>query len=129
MNKLDRLIRKTRAAVLDLQGPEGPQEPEEPREQPEGGSVRSKLDAILALLEQMQKEAERPMGTKQAAEFLGLSVSYILKLTSRGEIAHTKSAGGKRVYFSRGELTAWARAHPVKTREQIKKEVQNANRR
>ena len=42
----------------------------------------------------------------EAAEYTGMSKSYLYKLTSTGKIAHYKP-GGKLIYFNREELEAW----------------------
>lgn len=42
----------------------------------------------------------------EAAEYTGMSKSYLYKLTSTGKIAHYKPSG-KLIYFNREELEAW----------------------
>ena len=55
-----------------------------------------------------QEHSPRPLGIEQAAAFLGLSQSYLYRLTSERRIPHYKSRGGKRVYFDPEDLKAWA---------------------
>ena len=62
---------------------------------------------------------DHPLGVKQAAKRLGISESYLYKLTSRREIPHFKSRGGKRVYFKREDLDSWAFGKRVRTVEEI----------
>ena len=64
-----------------------------------------------------------PMTVEQAADFLGLSVSYIYRLTSERRIPHFKSQGGKRTYFDPDDLRAWAYGRRVATEEDIDQEA------
>ena len=43
---------------------------------------------------------------EEPAQYLGISKSYLYKLTSRGAIPHYKPFG-KMVYFNRKELVKW----------------------
>ena len=43
---------------------------------------------------------------EETAQYLGISKSYLYKLTSRGAIPHYKPFG-KMVYFNRKELVKW----------------------
>lgn len=72
--------------------------------------IRSKLDA-----------SDGPLGLRDAARFLGISHSYLYRLTSSDEIAHFKSAGGKKLYFRREDLNRWCLAHRIKTREELER--------
>ena len=60
-----------------------------------------------------QEHSARPLDIKQAAAFLGLSQSYLYRLTSKRRIPHYKSRGGKRVYFDPEDLQAWAYGRKV----------------
>ncbi len=62
---------------------------------------------------------DHPLGVKQAAKRLGISESYLYKLTSRREIPHFKSRGGKRVYFKAEDLDSWAYGRRVETSQEI----------
>jgi excisionase family DNA binding protein len=55
---------------------------------------------------------------KEAAQFMGLSSSYLYKLTSRGKIPHYKPSG-KMIYFNREELERWLQQGRKKTDEEI----------
>ncbi|HYG17161.1 MAG TPA: helix-turn-helix domain-containing protein [Bacteroidia bacterium] len=58
-------------------------------------------------------EADELLTIKQAAQLLCLSVPTIYSLVSRAEIPVNKR--GKRLYFSKAELTAWIKAGRKKT--------------
>lgn len=79
-----------------------------------------KLDKIESLLSKSptaQPEADTLLTIQQAAEVLCLSVPTIYGLVHKAEIPVNKR--GKRLYFSKQELTAWIKAGRKKTREEI----------
>ena len=59
----------------------------------------------------------------EAARYLGISKSYLYKLTMRQLIPHYKPLG-KMCYFNRQELEAWLQANRVSTSEEIEQEAQ-----
>ncbi len=54
----------------------------------------------------------------EAAEYLGVSRSYIYKLTMRREIPHYKPMG-KMCYFNRAELEQWLQRNRVATETEL----------
>jgi len=70
------------------------------------------------------------LGTKtvftfnEAAQYCGLSRSYLYKLTSAGLVPHYKPAG-KMLYFSKAELDIWLLKGAVKTADTINNEAIN----
>ena len=60
----------------------------------------------------------------EAAKYMGISKSYLYKLTMRREIPHFKSPTGKMCYFNRAELEKWLQSNRVSTESEI---VQQAN--
>lgn len=56
--------------------------------------------------------------TDEAAKYMGIKVSYLYKLTMRGEIPHYKP-NGKMCYFKRTELEQWLLTNPVSTSADI----------
>lgn len=77
----------------------------------------NKLENIERLLleksKEPQPEADEFLTVSQAAEILNLSVPTIYGLTQRAEIPVCKR--GKRLYFSKQELTNWIKAGRKKT--------------
>jgi excisionase family DNA binding protein len=59
---------------------------------------------------------------KEAAEYAGLSLSHLYKLTSAGKIPHSKPRG-KKIYFSLPELERFLLSNPVKVMEQVQAEA------
>jgi excisionase family DNA binding protein len=56
--------------------------------------------------------------TDEAARYMGISKSYLYKLTMRGEIPHYKPMG-KMCYFNRVEIEQWLQQNPVATSTEI----------
>lgn len=80
----------------------------------------SKVENIERLLQQKaepQPEADKHLTIQQAAEFLTLSVPTIYGLVSKAQLPVSKR--GKRLYFSKQELTEWIKAGRKKTVSEI----------
>lgn len=56
--------------------------------------------------------------SEEAARYMGVKLSYLYKLTHRGEIPHYKP-NGKMCYFKRTELEEWLTANPVATSTEL----------
>ena len=59
----------------------------------------------------------------EAAKYLGISKSYLYKLTMQQKIPHYKPMG-KMCYFNRQELEAWLQANRIATAEEIEQKAQ-----
>ena len=62
--------------------------------------------------------------TDEAAAYLGVSKSYIYRLTSRNEIPCYKPLG-KMCYFDRSELEEWIRSNRAATGAEISQQAQS----
>ncbi len=60
----------------------------------------------LEQIEKLLKGRKTVLSLREAAEYLGLSVSYLYKLSASGTVPHSKP-NGKKVYFSKNDLDAW----------------------
>ena len=60
----------------------------------------------------------------EAARYMGISKSYLYKLTMRQQIPHYKPMG-KMCYFNRAELENWLQNNRVTTDEEIKERANN----
>lgn len=79
-------------------------------------------------LEEMQRELAKDIATKiifctkevltadEAAKYMGVSKSYLYKLTGKKEIPHYKPMG-KMCYFNRKELEAWLQRNKIELLE------------
>lgn len=61
--------------------------------------------------------------SEEAARYLGISKSYLYKLTMQQKIPHYKPLG-KMCYFNRQELEAWLQTNRVATDEEINRDAQ-----
>lgn len=61
--------------------------------------------------------------SEEAARYLGVSMSYLYKLTMRREIPHYKPLG-KKCYFNRLELENWLQSNRVATATEISDEAE-----
>lgn len=62
--------------------------------------------------------------SEEAARYMGISKSYLYKLTMRQQIPHYKPMG-KMCYFNRAELETWLQNNRVATSEEINKRANN----
>ena len=70
-----------------------------------------------------QPESDKLLTIKQAAEIIHLSVPTIYGLVQRSEVPVCKR--GKRLYFSKQELTAWIMSGRKRTIAEIDEDVKN----
>lgn len=76
-----------------------------------------KIQAIEGSIEQLKEQmwtVKEVLTTTEASVYLGVSESYIYKLTSSKLIPHYKP-NGKLVYFNRKELCKWVMRNRVQT--------------
>lgn len=89
-------------------------------------SLYQKVENIERLLqekEEVSQEADQLLSIQQAAELLKLSVPTLYGLVSRSALPVSKK--GKRLYFSKQELTDWVKAGRKKTQAEIQAEASN----
>ena len=85
--------------------------------------VDAQKDAVLRDIigEEVRKvldEKKDLMKIDEAAEFLGLSKSYLYKKTMTGEIPFYRPLG-KVMYFEKSALVEWIRSHPSRTNQDL----------
>lgn len=64
-------------------------------------------DMVTANITHVHKEV---LTCKEAARYMGVSLSYLYKLTMKGDIPHYKPMG-KICYFNRRELEQWLQSN------------------
>ena len=62
--------------------------------------------------------------SEETAQYLGISKSYLYKLTMKQQIPHYKPMG-KMVYFNRKELEEWVLSHRISTTDEISERANN----
>ena len=66
--------------------------------------VVSQLSTPLTAQDQ---HSDRWMDAKQAADYLGMTVTALHKLTAADAIPHTQAAPNAKLYFQRSQLDSW----------------------
>ena len=82
------------------------------------------LQEIKNLLQEVQGSPKEVLTSDEAARYMGISKSYLYKLTMRQQIPHYKPMG-KMCYFNRAELENWLQNNRVATDEEIKERATN----
>lgn len=77
-------------------------------------------DLITANIISTTKEV---LTSREAAKYMGISLSYLYKMTMNSEIPHYKPCG-KMVYFNRKELEAWLQRNRFSTDEELNQKAQ-----
>ena len=82
--------------------------------------LKKVADLITANIINATKEV---LTSDEAARYMGVSKSYLYKLTMRGQIPHYKPMG-KMCYFNRLELEKWLQGNRIATDEEISQQAQ-----
>ena len=82
--------------------------------------LKQVADLITANIIGTQKEV---LTSDEAARYLGISKSYLYKLTMRQQIPHYKPMG-KMCYFNREELESWLQSNRIATGDEISQQAQ-----
>ena len=69
------------------------------------------IEVHLELIKTLLLGNKKTLTLEEACEYTGYKLSYMYKLTSRGEIPHYKR--GKKVFFDKDELDAWMISNKV----------------
>ena len=85
--------------------------------------ILEKLEEIKSLLTLLNPN-KNFYTTKEAAEYIGVSHSYLFKLMSKGLISYTKPSG-KIAYFSKESLDNYLSLNRIKTQDEIDTEADN----
>ncbi len=82
--------------------------------------LKQLADMITANIISTQKEV---LTSDEAARYMGVSKSYLYKLTMKQQIPHYKPMG-KMCYFKREELEQWLQTNRVATSTEIAQQAQ-----
>lgn len=79
----------------------------------------------LTIIEELLKERSlKPLTFRETCTYLGVSSSYLYKLTSTGSIKHYKPTG-KLIYFEKKDLDNWLLQSPIKSIQETEQEAVN----
>ena len=70
--------------------------------------MKKELNQIIKKIESISNNNDEIMDIKDICKYLGMSKSYLYKLTMKGAIPHYKPLG-KRIYFSKLEIDKWVK--------------------
>lgn len=87
-------------------------------------SIREMIDEKLTSITLARKPF---LTTKEVAKYLGLTETYIRKMTHNREIPHYKPMG-KNLYFNREEIDEWVLQSRVATADEIRAEARQRRR-
>ncbi len=89
-----------------------------------GNKIKEVADPIAA----NSINTKEVLTSTEAARYMGVSMSYLYKLTMRKEIPHYKPMG-KLCYFNRAELERWLQGNRVSTEAELNERADNFCRR
>jgi len=81
--------------------------------------LKEVADLVTANIISCKKEV---LTSDEAAAYMGVSKSYLYKLTARKEIPHYKP-NGKMCYFNRKELEQWLQSNRVSTDAELSQQA------
>lgn len=81
--------------------------------------LKKVADLVTANIINCTKEV---LTSDEAAKYMGISKSYLYKLTMRQQIPHYKPMG-KMVYFDRLELEKWLKLNRISTTDEIEQKA------
>lgn len=84
------------------------------------GDIKELADKVAERVMMATKEV---LTSDEAARYMGISLSYLYKLTMKHEIPHYKPMG-KMCYFNRQELESWLQSNRVSTEAEISRKAQ-----
>jgi len=76
------------------------------------------LEHRLEVTENLLFQSKEVLTVEEAAKFLGLSKSFVYKMTHEGTIPFYKP-NGKVCYFEKNELLEWMRKNRVSTKDEV----------
>jgi len=84
--------------------------------------IENMMNGIMQRLDKMEANAllttKEVLTSDEAATYMGITKSYLYKLTMRREIPHSKPRG-KMCYYNRKELEEWLQRNRVATDEEL----------
>ena len=92
--------------------------------------ILKELHELKQLVRQQGLAQKEVISAEECAELLGVSVSYVYRLTSEKRLPHYKPQG-KKIYFKRAELLDWLLSHRIspdaELTEHVTKRVRQAS--
>ncbi|EDB5228013.1 MULTISPECIES: helix-turn-helix domain-containing protein [Gammaproteobacteria] len=86
------------------------------------GAILKELYELKQLVRQQGQAQKEVLSAEECAELLGVSVSYVYRLTSEKRLPHYKPQG-KKIYFKRDELLDWLLSHRISPDAELNEHV------
>lgn len=86
--------------------------------------LKQRIENLEAAVKMATINTKEVLTFDEAAKYLGMSKSYLYKLTSTKRIPHYKPTG-KMNYFNRIELDQWLQANRVSTEVELSQKAQS----
>ncbi|MFM4895192.1 helix-turn-helix domain-containing protein [Aeromonas caviae] len=86
------------------------------------GAILKELYELKKLVRQQGQAQKEVLCAEECAELLGVSVSYVYRLTSEKRLPHYKPQG-KKIYFKRDELLGWLLSHRISPDAELNEHV------
>ncbi|MFS4448695.1 helix-turn-helix domain-containing protein [Maribacter sp. 2307UL18-2] len=80
------------------------------------------LEERLDRIERLLTNSKEVLTFEEACEYMGVSRSFLYKLTSRRQIPHSKP-NGKMIYFEKKKINIWLLQNRRKSKTEIEKEA------
>lgn len=80
------------------------------------------LEERLDRIERLLTNSKEVLTFEEACEYMGVSRSFLYKLTSRRQIPHSKP-NGKMIYFEKKKINIWLLQNRRKSKNEIEKEA------
>ena len=84
----------------------------------------TRIELLLAKGKGSDDQFKQMLTTNEAAEYMGVSLSTMYKMTHRRELPVYKPSGGK-VYLKREDINTYLSKHRLMSQEEIEKEAIN----
>lgn len=73
---------------------------------------------LKEIIEVVKTHSKEVLTAQETAHYMGVSMSYLYKLTMRKQIPHYKPLG-KMCYFNRNEVEQWLQSNRVSTDQEL----------
>lgn len=79
---------------------------------------------LLFLADSLSIYSKEILSFREAAKYMGLSESFLYKLSSTRKIAHSKP-NNKLIFFKKKDLDSWLLQNPIQSAKQVEQEVED----
>lgn len=76
------------------------------------------MEELKEIIEVVKTHSKEVLTAQETASYMGVSMSYLYKLTMRKQIPHYKPLG-KMCYFNRVEVEQWLQSNRVSTDQEL----------